>query len=164
MAAWFEREWQRLGGGALVFLPLTLVFWVASTLRRAAWRSGLLKPWAHRLRPSHEPGLVRQLHLLHGYRGGPYGFVSSHAGNVFALAFYLLFTARHRLPWLAGVLFPWALLVAYSRVYLGVHYPSDVLAPVLLSIPLAYGVSRLYAWGAARWLPVAATTPILPTA
>ena len=45
MAAWFEREWQRLGGGALVFLPLALLFWAASALRRAAWRSGLLKPW-----------------------------------------------------------------------------------------------------------------------
>lgn len=45
MAAWFEREWQRLGGGALVFLPLTLVFWLVTALRRALWRSGLLKPW-----------------------------------------------------------------------------------------------------------------------
>ncbi len=44
MAAWFEREWQRLGGGALVFLPLTLAFWLVAALRRAAWRT-LLKPW-----------------------------------------------------------------------------------------------------------------------
>ena len=148
------------GRRAWLLVPLIAVLILASD----QLASGLLKPWAHRLRPSHEPGLAGQLHLLHGYRGGPYGFVSSHAGNVFALAFYLFFTARHRLPGLAWVLFPWALLVAYSRVYLGVHYPSDVLVPSLLSIPLAYGVSRLYAWGAARWLPVAATTPMLPTA
>ena len=45
MATWLEREWQRLGGGALVLLPLTLVFWIVSTLRRALWRSGWLRPW-----------------------------------------------------------------------------------------------------------------------
>ncbi len=45
MTAWFEREWQRLGGGALVFLPLAVIFWAASALRRAAYRSGLLEPW-----------------------------------------------------------------------------------------------------------------------
>lgn len=45
MSAWFEREWQRLGGGALIFLPLTLVYWLVTAVRRAAWRSGLLKPW-----------------------------------------------------------------------------------------------------------------------
>jgi undecaprenyl-diphosphatase len=142
------------GRRAWVLVPLIAVLILASD----QLASGLLKPWAHRLRPSHEPGLVGQLHLLHGYRGGPYGFVSSHAGNVFALAFYLFFTARHRLPGLAWVLFPWAALVAYSRVYLGVHYPSDVLVPALLSVPLAYGVSRLYAWGVARWVPLSSTS------
>ena len=142
------------GRRAWVLVPLIAVLILASD----QLASGLLKPWAHRLRPSHEPGLVRQLHLLHGYRGGPYGFVSSHAGNVFALAFYLFFTARHRLPGLAWVLFPWAALVAYSRVYLGVHYPSDVLVPSFLSLPLAYGVSRLYAWGAARWVPLSSAS------
>ncbi|MBO3272199.1 phosphatase PAP2 family protein [Hymenobacter defluvii] len=147
------------GRRAWVLVPLIAVLILASD----QLASGLLKPWAHRLRPSHAPGLAEQLHLLHGYRGGPYGFVSSHAGNVFALAFYLFFTARHRLPWLAWVLFPWAALVAYSRVYLGVHYPSDVLVPALLSVPLAYGVGRLYAWGAARWVPLS-SAPYPPAA
>lgn len=85
------------GRRAWVLVPLIAVLILTSD----QLASGLLKPWAHRLRPSHQPGLVRHLHLLHGYRGGPYGFVSSHAGNVFALAFYLFFTARPRLPGLA---------------------------------------------------------------
>ena len=139
----------RFGRRAWLLLPLIAVLILLSD----QVASGLFKPWFQRLRPSHEPGLAGQLRYLHAYRGGTYGFVSSHASNVFALAFYLLFTARRRLPWLAGVLFPWATLVAYSRVYLGVHYPSDVLVPALVSIPMAYGVSRLYAWGERYWFP-----------
>ncbi|GAB3327596.1 phosphatase PAP2 family protein [Hymenobacter humi] len=134
---------------AWLLLPLIAVLLLLSD----QVASGLFKPWFQRLRPSHEPALAGQLRYLHAYRGGTYGFVSSHASNVFALAFYLYFTARRQLPWLAGVLFPWAALVAYSRVYLGVHYPSDVLVPVLVSLVLAYGVSRLYAWGEARLMP-----------
>jgi len=138
------------GRRAWVLLPLIAVLILSSD----QVASGVLKPWVHRLRPSHELALAGRLHLVHGYRGGDYGFVSSHACNVFALAFYLFFTARQRLPGLAGVLFPWATLVAYSRVYLGVHYPTDVLLPVLLGLSLAYGVSRLYAWSAGRLFPL----------
>ncbi len=140
----------RFGRRAWVLLPLIAVLILCSD----QLASGVLKPWAHRLRPSHALALAGQLHLLHDYRGGDYGFVSSHAANVFALAFYLFFTARRRLPWLAWVLFPWAALVAYSRVYLGVHYPTDVLVPILLSVPIAYGVSRLYRWGEQRLFPL----------
>ena len=140
---------------AWLLLPLIAVFILLSD----QVASGLLKPWAQRLRPSHEMGLAAQLRVLHGYRGGTYGFVSSHASNVFALEFYLYFTARRRLPWLAGVLFPWATLVAYSRVYLGVHYPSDVLVPMLMSIPIAYGVSRLYFWGEQHLFRTLPTSP-----
>src|SRR3989339_245238 len=63
-----------------------------------------------------------QLHFVDNYQGGLYGFVSSHAANVFALAFYLNFVAAEKIPWLLYILFPWALFVSMSRVYLGVHY------------------------------------------
>lgn len=113
--------------------------------------SGLLKPLVLRLRPSHEPDLMLQLHFVNNYRGGLYGFASSHAANVFALAFYLSFVASTKLPGLPYILFSWALFVSLSRVYLGVHYISDILTPILFTWPLAYGFGRLYFYWIKQW-------------
>ena len=106
--------------------------------------SGIIKPLFHRLRPSHEPSISGLLHYVNNYKGGQYGFVSGHSINTFALAFYMFFVIRKQLIWIPLVLFPWAMMVSYSRVYLGVHYPSDVIVPILLSMVIAYGISLLY--------------------
>ena len=91
--------------------------------------SRLMKPGFERLRPSHNERLDDQL-KLHAfqngtfYRGGEYGFVSSHAANSFGLATFavLLFGTRTwRWLWI------WAAIVSWSRIYLGVHYPGDIL-------------------------------------
>ena len=85
----------------------------------------LFKNVFERLRPCHEPALEGLVHLVNNKCGGQYGFISSHAANTFGLAVLLLFWIRK--GWFTALMLAWALLVAYSRVYLGVHYPGDVL-------------------------------------
>jgi undecaprenyl-diphosphatase len=89
--------------------------------------SGLMKPFFQRFRPSHEPTLQGLVHTVDGYLGGLYGFASSHAANTFAAAAFFFFLLKDSYRW-TGLLFLWAVLVTYTRIYLGVHYPGDVLA------------------------------------
>ena len=88
--------------------------------------SSFMKPYFARLRPSQEPALAGLIHLVDNYKGGLYGFASSHAANTFGTAtlIFLLFRARYSWIW---IIFIWALLVSYTRIYLGVHYPGDII-------------------------------------
>ncbi len=92
----------------------------------------LFKNTVQRLRPSHVAELQDRIHLLVGddgqlYRGGRFGFVSSHASNHFGIAVFMTGALAGAPRWAAPALFVWAGLIAYSRIYLGVHYPGDVL-------------------------------------
>ena len=88
-----------------------------------------------RLRPCHDPELIDQIRLLVS-KGGAYGFVSSHAANYFALAAIssILFSERSRFIY---IIYSWAFLVAFSRVFVGKHYPLDVVCGALLGIIIA---------------------------
>jgi len=106
--------------------------------------SGLVKQWVMRYRPTHNIILGPQLHLVNDYKGGMYGFISSHASNVFAITSFLTFILKEvRLKWL-WLLWIWAGLVAFSRVYLGVHYLSDILGGALAGVFFGWLISNLF--------------------
>lgn len=100
--------------------------------------SGLIKPLAQRWRPTHNPAIEHLVHVVNNYRGGSYGFVSSHAANTFAVATLLTFAFQQK--WAKFALIAWAIVVSYSRIYLGVHYPGDVICGAALGIAIALAV------------------------
>ncbi len=85
--------------------------------------SGFMKPFFERLRPCHEEELANLIVLIKGC-GGSYGFASSHAANTFGLATFFFLIERSKF---SIIMLFWAFMVSYSRVYLGVHYPLDII-------------------------------------
>ena len=100
--------------------------------------SGVIKHWVCRPRPTHEPLLEGRVRVVNGYTGGAYGFVSSHAANTMACG--LLFSLLYRNKLATAGLMLWVAMNCYSRMYLGVHYPGDILGGLLVGALLAVGV------------------------
>lgn len=104
----------------------------------------VIRPCVERLRPSNPQNPISELiHLVNGKRGGRYGFPSCHAANSFALAFFVMLLFRERMLTLAILL--WAAINSYSRIYIGVHYPGDLLVGTLVGFSgalILYGLFR----------------------
>lgn len=110
--------------------------------------SGVIKEAIQRYRPSHHALLTDQLHFYSDgsgfvYKGGQYGFVSSHAGNFFALAFTSGWILRHYFKWVLPLMLGLAVLISYSRIYLGVHYLSDIIGGMIIGTAVSIAIYRL---------------------
>ena len=139
-------------------LYLLLIFWIFYRFRKKGWMilaftlivfglcdAGsvhLFKEVIQRLRPSRNPDLAGLVHIVNNYRGGLYGFISAHAANTFGLAVFMSLIFRDR--WFVISILVWAAVTSYSRIYLGVHYPLDVICGAAWGSSMAIGIYFVY--------------------
>jgi len=105
--------------------------------------SNVIKNVVKRHRPSHNVEIREMVHVVNNYKGGEYGFVSNHAANVFGVAFFVFFMIRPAKKMVVFSLFAWAIFIAYTRIYLGVHYPLDVAGGAILGFVAAVILSKI---------------------
>lgn len=138
---WKTYRWRNF----LIFLGLVALMILVTDKSSVL----LFKDTVQRYRPSHNLLIKDQLHYYlkkNGelYVGGDYGFISSHATNFFAITLFAGMTLRKRYPKLIWILLGISVLVCYSRIYLGVHYLTDVLCGAVWGTIWGYIFYRIY--------------------
>lgn len=106
--------------------------------------SHLIKPLVARLRPCNDPTIMHLIDTVNGYRSGGYSFTSSHACNSFGIFAIVALLIRHRGLSLSMLL--WASINGFSRIYLGVHYPGDILCGALLGAAIGLLIYLVYSF------------------
>ena len=128
------KDWKN---ALLVILCVAIAITLADQMA-----SGIFKPLVARLRPSHNPELQGVIDLVGDYRGGRYGFFSSHAANTCAVAVFLSLLFRKRIFSIA--ICSWAMVNSWTRLYLGVHYVGDIMVGLIWGAFVGWMVFRLY--------------------
>lgn len=145
-----------------VWLPLyfLLVYWTVRQYGKRCWwvflavalvvlctdqlSAHVFKPVFQRLRPCYNPDFQDVIHLPKGLAGGKFGFVSSHAANTFGVATFLTYALRRYRPWQAVVLFAWAVFASYTRIYIGYHYPGDIICGAIMGVLVGMVLWKLF--------------------
>jgi undecaprenyl-diphosphatase len=138
--------YKKLGFRNLAIALIAIALLITCTDQLA----NLFKNGFERFRPFREPALEGLISKV-GKSGGTYGFYSGHASSAFALATFLWFILKRKHKTLGIVMLVWAVLVAYSRVYLGVHYLGDVLMGAFMGTLLGLFFAWVYAFAKARY-------------
>lgn len=168
-ASWADRAVYLISKGWF-WIPLFLfiIFLIFRMYKRRGWivlavfaltialsdqTCNLVKNSVCRYRPSHTEAIADQIHLVQKpdgsrYFGGQYGFPSAHASNTMALAFLVIFFLSKGKKWMIALAVMWSLMMAYTRLYLGVHYPLDILCGFILGSCYALLMTFLYR----KWL------------
>lgn len=130
----YKKKWRE---SILILLAIVLVITFCDQ-----FASHVCKPIFTRFRPTHHPDFMDQVKTVFDYRGGKYGFISSHAANAFGFATFMSLLFRYRL--FTWTIFLWAALTAYTRVYLGVHFISDIVPGTIAGVFFGWLVYWLY--------------------
>lgn len=130
----YKKKWRE---SILILLAIVLVITLCDQ-----FASHVCKPIFTRFRPTHHPDFMDQVQTVFNYRGGKYGFISSHAANAFGFATFMSLLFRYRL--FTWTIFLWSALTAYTRVYLGVHFISDIVPGAIAGVFFGWLVYYLY--------------------
>ena len=130
----YKQDWKE---PLLIVLSIVLVITLCDQIS-----SSIFKPFFMRFRPTHHPDFMNYVHIVNEYRGGKYGFISGHATNAFGFATFALLLFRNHL--FTVTILIWSTLMAYTRIYLGVHFLSDIIPGALVGMLLGFSVYKLY--------------------
>jgi len=137
----YRKNWKEI---ICILVAVALLIFLADKIS-----SGFFKPFFQRFRPTHHPDFMDQVDIVYNYRGGLYGFISSHAANSFAFATFTALVFKNRL--FTFTIFLFAILNSYSRIYLGVHFISDVLVGAIVGMLIAGCIYLIYSLIRKKW-------------
>ena len=130
----YKKNWKE---SLLILLSIVLVITLCDQ-----FASSICKPLFTRFRPTQHPEFMDQVQTVYGYRGGRYGFISSHAANAFGFATYTLLLFNYRIY--TFLILVWSTLMSYTRIYLGVHFISDIIPAIIAGLLFGFLCFGIY--------------------
>jgi len=137
-----KKNWKEI---ICVLVAITLLVILTDAIS-----SGFFKPFFQRFRPTYHPDFMDQVKTVFNYRGREYGFISGHATNAFGFATFSSLIFRNK--FFTCTIFLFAFLNAYSRIYIGVHFISDVVIGAFVGMFIALFIYLLYNWVRQRFI------------